>query len=155
MLKMPNYTLDQQQLVRRSLEDVFAFFSSPENLQHLTPRFLDFRILTPVPIEMREGALIDYRISVRGVPLRWQTRIESYEPMRSFVDVQLRGPYRLWRHTHTFEATPEGTDVRDHVEYALPFGPLGQLAHALIVKRDLEQIFAYRRDVIAQLLERP
>jgi ligand-binding SRPBCC domain-containing protein len=152
---MPNYTLDQQQLVRRPLEDVFAFFASPENLQHLTPPFLDFRILTPVPIEMREGALIEYRISVRGIPLRWQTRIESYEPMRSFVDVQLRGPYRLWRHTHTFEATAEGTVVRDHVEYALPFGPLGQLVHALMVKRDLAQIFAYRRAVIAQLLERP
>lgn len=146
------YSLDQQQLVRRPLSEVFGFFSDPKNLERLTPPFLGFRIVTPTPIAMEPGALIDYRISLRGIPLRWRTLIESYEPGRSFVDVQLKGPYRLWRHTHEFEETAEGTQVRDHVEYALPLGPLGQLAHALIVKRDLEQIFAYRRQAIATLL---
>lgn len=150
---MHNYTLEQQQLVRRPLAEVFAFFENPANLQHLTPPFLDFRILTPQPIEMRAGALIDYRLSLRGIPLRWRTRIDAYEPMRSFVDVQLKGPYRFWRHTHTFAETDRGTEVGDHVEYALPFGALGRMAHAWIVERDLAQIFACRREAIARLLE--
>jgi ligand-binding SRPBCC domain-containing protein len=151
---MHNYTLERRQLVRRPLAEVFGFFANPANLQHLTPPFLDFRILTPLPIDMREGALIDYRISIRGVPLRWRTRIEAFEPMRSFVDVQLRGPYRAWRHTHTFVETERGTEVQDHVEYVLPFGPVGRLAHALLVERDLAKIFAYRHEAIARLLER-
>ena len=146
------YTLDQEQLVRRPLRDVFRFFADPSNLERLTPPFLGFRIVTPTPIAMEPGALIDYRISLRGIPLRWRTLIEQYEPGRSFVDVQLEGPYQLWRHTHEFEETAAGTLVRDHVEYALPLGPLGQLAHTLVVKRDLQQIFAYRREAIAKLL---
>ena len=150
---MHNHTLEQVQVVRRPLPEVFAFFENPANLQHLTPPFLDFRILTPEPIEMREGALIDYRISVRGIPMKWRTRIESYEPMRSFVDVQLRGPYRTWRHTHTFVEKDGFTEMRDHVDYSLPFGPLGRLVHALVVQRDLAQIFAYRREAVARLLE--
>lgn len=150
---MPSYTLDQVQLVRKPLADVFAFFADPSNLQLLTPPILNFRILTPAPIEMRDGALIDYRISVRGLPMRWQSRIEAYEPMRSFVDVQLRGPYQSWRHTHSFEARPEGTEVRDHIEYSLPLGPLGAVAHALFVRRDLETIFAFRRETIERLFE--
>src|SRR5690349_19230913 len=106
---MSIHTLDQVQLIRKPLSEVFAFFADPSNLQLLTPPLLNFRILTPDPIEMREGALIDYRISIRGIPLRWRTRIEAYDPMRSFVDVQLLGPYRSWRHTHVFEARPQGT----------------------------------------------
>jgi ligand-binding SRPBCC domain-containing protein len=152
---MSTYTLDQNQLVRRPLSEVFAFFANPSNLQLLTPALLNFRILTPTPIAMHEGALIDYRISIRGIPLRWRTRIERYDPMRSFVDIQLRGPYRSWRHTHEFEQRPDGTDVRDHVEYSLPFGPLGSLTHALFVRRDLEAIFTYRREIIERLLESP
>jgi ligand-binding SRPBCC domain-containing protein len=150
---MSIYTLDQVQLVRKPLSEVFAFFADPSNLQLLTPPLLNFRILTPVPIEMREGALIDYRISVRGFPLRWRTRIEAYDPMRSFVDVQLLGPYRSWRHTHAFEGRREGTEMRDLVEYSLPLGPLGDLAHSLFVRRDLQTIFDYRRGAIERLLE--
>jgi ligand-binding SRPBCC domain-containing protein len=149
---MPTYTLDQSQFIRRPLTEVFAFFSDPSNLQLLTPPLLKFRILTPTPIEMREGALIDYRISVRGIPLRWQTRIESYDPMRSFVDTQSRGPYHSWRHTHSFEVRGDGTDVKDHVEYSLPFGPLGAIVHGLFVRGDLETIFSYRREVIERVL---
>lgn len=145
---MSSYLLEQRQFVRRPLEEVFGFFANPRNLELLTPSFLNFRILTPEPIEMREGALIDYRISVHGIPMRWRTRIEAYEPMRSFVDIQLRGPYRSWRHLHTFTATAEGTELGDRVEYSLPLGPLGRIAHALMVKRDLDSIFAYRREVI-------
>jgi ligand-binding SRPBCC domain-containing protein len=152
---MSTYTLDQTQLVRRPLGEVFAFFSDPQNLELLTPPILGFKILTPTPIEMRVGALIDYRISLRGLPLRWRTRIDAYDPMRSFVDVQLRGPYRSWRHTHVFEERPEGTEVRDHVEYSLPFGPIGALVHRLFVRRDLETIFTYRREAMHRLLESP
>jgi ligand-binding SRPBCC domain-containing protein len=150
---MSTYILDQSQFVRRPLSEVFAFFSDPSNLQLLTPPLLGFQILTPTPIAMHEGTLIDYRISIRGIPLRWRTRIERYAPMRSFVDIQSRGPYRSWRHTHEFEERPDGTEVRDHVEYSLPLGPLGALAHALFVRRDLETIFAYRRQAIERLLE--
>jgi ligand-binding SRPBCC domain-containing protein len=152
---MTTYTLEQTQLVRRPLPEVFAFFADPKNLQLLTPPLLNFRIVTPTPIEMREGALIDYRISVRGIPLRWRTRIDAYDPMRSFVDSQLRGPYRAWRHTHEFVERPDGTEVKDHVEYSLPLGPLGALVHALYVRRDLQTIFAFRREAIERLLESP
>ncbi|HKU37653.1 MAG TPA: SRPBCC family protein [Polyangiales bacterium] len=144
------YTLDRSQLVPRPLSEVFAFFANPSNLQELTPPFLGFRILTPAPIEMREGTLIDYRLSVRGIPLRWCTLIERFEPQRSFVDVQLRGPYRHWRHTHEFFEVNGGTEVRDRVEYALPLGPLGRVVHAAVVRRDVERIFDYRREVIAK-----
>lgn len=147
---MPAYTLDQRQIVRRPLDEVFEFFANPRNLEQLTPPFLNFRILTPEPIEMREGALIDYRISIRGIPLRWRTRIEDFEPMRSFVDIQLRGPYRSWRHLHAFSAIDDGTEVRDRIEYSLPLGPVGRLAHAFVVKRDLDAIFAYRREAITR-----
>lgn len=152
---MTVYILEQTQLVHRPLSEVFAFFADPSNLELLTPPILGFKILTPTPIDMREGALIDYRISVRGVPLRWRTRIDAYDPMRSFVDVQLRGPYRSWRHTHSFEERPDGTEVRDHVEYSLPLGPAGALVHKLFVRRDLETIFAFRREAMNRLLESP
>jgi ligand-binding SRPBCC domain-containing protein len=145
------YTLEQEQLVPRPLPEVFAFFSDPANLERLTPPFLAFRIVTPAPIAMQAGALIDYELSLHGLPLRWRTLIERFEPERSFVDVQLRGPYRLWRHTHEFRATPAGTQMRDRVEYALPLGPLGRIAHGLWVGRDLARIFAFRREVMAQL----
>jgi len=145
------YTLEQEQLVPRPLPEVFAFFSDPANLERLTPPFLRFRIVTPAPIAMQAGALIDYELSLHGLPLRWRTLIERFEPERSFVDVQLRGPYRLWRHTHEFRATPDGTQMRDRVEYALPLGPLWRIAHRLWIGRDLARIFAFRREVMAQL----
>jgi len=140
-----------EQLVRRPRGDVFAFFSEARNLEAITPAFLRFRILTPPPIEMREGTLIDYRLSLFGVPFAWRTRIEVWQPDRRFVDVQLEGPYRSWRHTHEFSDAPGGTLVRDTVEYQLPLGPLGDLAHALFVRRALRRIFDHRRDRVAAL----
>jgi hypothetical protein len=150
---MHTYRFDREQLLQRPRAELFAFFSDPANLERLTPSFLGFQMLTPLPIEMREGALIDYRISVHGLPLRWRTLIERYEPEREFVDVQLRGPYRLWRHTHTFVETPEGTRVGDHVEYAVPLGPLGRIANALLVERDLARIYDFRRETMATLFQ--
>ena len=145
------YTIDRTQRVPRPRREVFPFFADAANLERLTPGFLSFRIVTPLPIAMRSGALIDYRIKLFGLPMTWRTLIESYEPGERFVDVQLKGPYRLWRHTHTFRDVPGGTEIRDHVEYALPLGPLGRIAHALMVKRTLGRIFDHRERVMADM----
>jgi ligand-binding SRPBCC domain-containing protein len=144
--------LRREQYVDRPLDEVFHFFAAASNLERITPPWLSFQVLTPEPIEMRVGTLIDYRLRVHGLPLRWTSRIEDWEPGRSFVDRQLRGPYALWHHRHTFEAAGAGTVVRDEVDYELPFGALGDLAHPLFVGRDLERIFAYRHEAVLRLL---
>jgi ligand-binding SRPBCC domain-containing protein len=123
------------------IEVVFNFFANAENLEALTPKFLNFSILTPTPIEMETGKLIDYKIVIHGIPIRWKTRILDWNPPHSFVDEQIRGPYLLWHHTHQFESTANGTLVKDVVRY-IPFG--GALVHRLFVKKDLERIFGYR-----------
>lgn len=142
---MKVHLLEQLQLIPARLEKVFPFFARPENLGKLTPSFLGFSLLTPSPVPMHVGALIDYVVSVNGVPMRWTTGISEYEPPHRFVDVQLRGPYSFWHHTHTFEAQGDATLIRDEVRYALPFGPLGEIAHALMVRRQLNTIFDFRR----------
>jgi len=149
---MTSHVLEREQLVPRPRREVFAFFADALNLEAITPDSLRFRIETPLPIELAAGARIDYRLSLHGVPIRWRTLIERFEPEREFVDVQLSGPYRRWRHTHTFEDAPGGTLMRDRVEYELPFGPLGELVHALWVRREVEGIFDHRRRVIAARL---
>lgn len=146
------FHLRREQLVPRRIDEVFAFFSDAYNLELITPAFLRFRVLTPPPLAMGEGAVIDYRLSLLGVPFRWRTGIESWEPGRRFVDVQLRGPYRLWRHAHDFLPVEGGTLVRDEVTYRLPLGPLGRVAHALLVRRQLRAIFDHRQRRIAELL---
>ena len=147
----PVHVLERAQLVPRPRREVFAFFADAHNLERITPSTLRFRILTPDPIALGAGTCIDYRLSLLGVPFRWRTLIEAYEPEVRFVDVQLRGPYRSWRHTHAFEDAPGGTLMRDRVEYELPLGPLGALAHGLLVRRQLRAIFDHRRDAIARL----
>jgi hypothetical protein len=149
------HILTREQLVPRPREDVFVFFSDPFNLEAITPGFLRFRIVTPGPIPMRSGALVDYRLALFGVPFGWQTRIEEWVPQERFVDVQLRGPYRLWHHLHVFEDAPGGTLVRDRVTYELPLGLAGDLAHALLVRRAIARIFDHRREAIARLLGGP
>ena len=144
--------LTGEQRVGAGLEEAFTFFSDAANLQALTPPFLHFSILTPLPIQMRTGTLIEYRLGLMGLPLGWLTRIEEWEPNRSFTDVQLRGPYARWIHRHDFVPDAGGTSVRDRVEYALPLAPLSGPAHALFVRPTLERIFAYRRSAIARLL---
>ncbi|HUA75919.1 MAG TPA: SRPBCC family protein [Solirubrobacteraceae bacterium] len=147
------YLLVRRQRLQVPLERAFEFYARARNLETITPPWLGFGMLTPEPIEMREGALIDYRLRLHGVPVRWQTRIEAWEPPLRFVDVQLRGPYALWEHTHTFE--PDGEEavvIGDRVRYALPFGPLGRLAHAAFVGRDLRRIFDYRGEAVAKEL---
>jgi ligand-binding SRPBCC domain-containing protein len=146
------HRLEREQYIDRPLEDVFDFFAEAHNLERITPPWLSFQVLTPDPIEMGVGALIDYRLRVHGLPLRWTSRIENWEPGRSFVDRQLRGPYGLWHHRHTFAERGGGTVVRDEVDYAMPFGAVGDLAHPLFVRRDLERIFTYRHEAVPRLL---
>jgi ligand-binding SRPBCC domain-containing protein len=147
------HRLERSLQVARPLDQVFAFFADAANLEAITPTFLRFRILTPTPIEMRAGARIDYALSLFGAPLRWRSRITDWQPGVRFVDEQESGPYALWRHTHTFEPQGSTTLVHDVVEYALPLGPLGQVARALFVRRALDRIFDFRRDAIRRLLE--
>lgn len=147
------HVLEREQRISRPRSEVFAFFASAENLERLTPTSLRFKIKTALPIEMKAGALIDYEISLFGVGFVWRTLIESFEPECRFVDVQLKGPYRSWRHTHEFVEVPGGTVVRDRVEYEMPLGPLGGVAWVLFVRRQLDTIFAFRRKAIAQLFE--
>jgi ligand-binding SRPBCC domain-containing protein len=149
------HVLERSQRLALPAARAFAFYADALNLEAITPPWLAFRVATPGPIEMRTGTLIDYRLRLHGVPVRWRTRIAVWEPPERFVDVQVRGPYALWEHTHTFE--PDGPDavvIRDRVHYALPFGALGRLAHALIVRRDLERIFDHRRRAVAYALAR-
>ena len=147
------HTLEREQLVRAPLDEVFLFFSQARNLGALTPDWLGFSMSTPGDVAMRRGTLIDYTIRLHGLPIRWRTLIEVWEPGVRFVDLQLRGPYKLWSHLHEFEARPEGTLVRDEILYALPAYPLGELAHLLLVKRDLRRIFDYRHAAVSRLLE--
>ena len=145
------HLLERKQFVPRPRNEVFAFFAEARNLEMLTPAFLNFRILTPLPLDMHSGTLIDYQIRLGGIPMRWRTRIETFEPPARFVDVQLSGPYRYWRHTHEFHDAPGGTWVIDRVTYALPFGFLGALAHWLFVRRALGRIFEYRQQRLAEI----
>jgi ligand-binding SRPBCC domain-containing protein len=150
---MPLYTLQRDQHLPGTPEAVFPFFADAGNLEAITPPSVGFRIVTPRPIEMRAGALIEYRLRLRGVPVSWLTRIEEWVPGVRFVDMQLRGPYALWHHTHTF--TPDGaggTHMRDTVRYALPGGPLGAIPHALFVRSELERIFDFRAQRVPELL---
>lgn len=148
------FTLDREQFVPRPVDEVFAFFSDAGNLDRITPPWLSFRIVTPRPIDMRTGAVIDYRLRYHGMPVRWKTLIEAWEPGKRFIDRALKSPYALWRHTHTFRAAEDGTVIRDYVEYALPLGPLGWLAHKVLVRRDVEAIFDHRQAVIAEIFVR-
>ena len=132
-------------------EEVFRFFSDAGNLAVITPPELQFQIVTPLPIDMRTGALIDYRLGLFFVRFGWRTEIVEWDPPHRFVDVQLKGPYRKWVHTHEFVPTPTGTRMRDHVEYELPFAAFGTLGLPL-VKMQLKRIFDYRAGAIERIL---
>lgn len=147
------HLLERSQRVEVPVEQAFAFYGDDRNLEPLTPPWLHFEVTTPRPLTMGANTLLEYRLRLHGVPLRWRTRIETWEPPHRFVDFQEKGPYSLWEHTHLFEADGEGTTViHDRVRYALPLGPLGSLAHRLFVRVDLERIFDYRRNAVAERL---
>ena len=150
---MAIHTLRSEQALDADVDTVFAFFADPLNLEAITPPLLGFAVVTPAPIAMGVGTFIQYRLRLHGVPMRWDTLIQAWEPPRRFVDVQVRGPYRLWHHTHELTALDDGrTLMRDTVRYDLGFGVLGALAHHVIVRRDLEAIFAYRAERVPVLL---
>lgn len=156
---MRTFTLEVELELPLPRERVFPFFADARNLEGITPPWLHFHILTPRPIPMHEGALIDYRLRLHGIPIRWRTRIDLWDPPARFVDRQLRGPYRLWHHTHTFEERPAtGTEVgtagartlvRDRVRYAVPGG---RLVQRLFVGPQVDAIFRHRQRAIARAL---
>ena len=144
---MTEHTIERAVWVPHPVAMIFAFFAAAENLELMTPPELGFQIRSEIPVAMRPGTLIDYRIRLHGIPMNWRTEITRWDPPNSFEDVQLRGPYAKWVHTHTFVEERGGTKVGDRVIYALPFGPLGAIAHPF-VRRQLERIFKYRESVL-------
>ena len=142
------FQIHQEQLLAYPRDQVFRFFAAAENLNLLTPLWLGFNILTPLPIEMAVGTIIEYRIRLRGLPLTWRSEITEWQPPLAFCDEQRRGPYRFWIHRHTFEERADGTLVTDHVDYGV-LG--GALVNRLFVAGELRRIFAYRREKLAEL----
>ena len=136
--------------LKQPREEVFGFFSDAMNLETLTPPWLHFKILTPMPIKIDEGTLIDYRLKIRGLPVRWRTEIVSWEPPFRFVDIQLRGPYRTWVHEHRFLETESGTSMIDTVNYDV-IG--GRLIDRFFVRPDIEKVFSYRRKKIKEIFK--
>jgi hypothetical protein len=145
--------LERSLFLPRPREEIFAFFADAGNLERITPAFLHFHILTPRPIPMQAGTLIDYQLRLFGVPFHWKTRIESFDPPSFFTDVQLTGPYRRWHHRHDFTDAPNGTTMCDRVEYELPLGPLGAIAQTLFVRRAVNQIFDHRNATITKIFK--
>lgn len=147
--KKRTFVLSTKIWVPLSRPNVFEPFSDAFQLQQLTPPWLKFRVLTPGPIEMQQGQLIDYQIGLHGMPIRWRTEITEWEPPFRFTDSQIKGPYRRWVHTHTFEEIDGGTLMRDRIEYSVPGG---SLVNRLFVQGDLKQIFNYRHDQLPGML---
>ncbi|HEY6550570.1 MAG TPA: SRPBCC family protein [Solirubrobacterales bacterium] len=147
------HLLERSQRVEVPIDLAFAFYGNSDNLEPLTPPWLHFEVTTPRPLTLQAGALLDYRLKLHGVPVRWTTLIETWEPPLRFVDSQAKGPYSHWEHTHLFEQDGDGaTIIHDRVRYVLPLGPLGAIAHRLFVRRDLKRIFDYRREAVAERL---
>jgi ligand-binding SRPBCC domain-containing protein len=146
-----NLRLQRQQVVGGALPEVFAFFADPQNLATITPPWLGFRILEASDRPVRSGTVIRYRLRLHGFPFQWTSRIAEHVAGHMFADEQLAGPFRSWYHRHLFRAVPGGVQIEDIVDYRLPLGPLGRLAHALAVRHQLHRIFAFRAQRIAQL----
>ena len=146
------YELTDAIVVKTDLQATWAFFCRAENLPDITPPWMNFKVLADGPIHIGQDTHIDYQIRWAGMPLRWRTRIIDWSPPRQFIDLQLSGPYDLWHHQHTFEQVEDGTLCRDRVLYRVPLGPLGRIANAVMVRRQLIEIFEYRRKAITERL---
>lgn len=152
-MKPPNirtYILAREQWLPRPMDEVFEFFSRPENLQVITPPWLDFRMVD-TPKDLQAGSLIRYRLRWRCIPIRWTTEISEWNPPCRFVDRAVSSPYALWNHEHSFVSHDGGTLMRDRVTYALPFAAFGRLAHRILVKRDVERVFDFRAETMCRL----
>ena len=148
---MAEHILERKQIIERPCAEVFEFFADAGNLEQITPLELNFRIITPQPIDIKKGALIDYQLKLHGIPITWKTEITEWNPPFSFVDSALKSPYKQWIHLHTFEEDERGeTIMKDLVRYRLPLEPLGDLAH-WYVKKELKYIFDYRYKVIEEI----
>ena len=151
---MAEHILKREITIDLSRSEVFDFFSKAENLEKITPPDLGFHILTPQPIEMSKGSIIEYRISLSGIPMGWKTLISKWDPPNEFVDEQLSGPYKQWIHRHTFiETGPNTTLIEDEVRYRLPLEPLGDVAH-FFVERQLKYIFNFREKTVSELFRK-
>ena len=149
---MAEHILTRTLTLDRPIAEAFEFFGDAANLERITPPELGFHIITPQPIDIKQGVLIDYQLKLHGIPIKWRTEISVWEPPFRFVDQQLRGPYSQWIHTHTFtEIEPNKTQIDDEVRYRLPLEPLGDIAH-FIVAGQLKYIFDYRQKIVAELL---
>lgn len=150
---MKIYTLSRKQFIPVSIEKAWSFFSSPYNLEKITPAYMKFKVKSDLKnLEVYEGMKIEYRVSpLLGIPLKWVTIITDVEAPYKFKDIQQEGPFKLWEHTHTFKEVPEGIEMNDEIRYAIPFGFIGELTHSLIVKRQVEGIFKYRFSVLNKI----
>ena len=144
------YELTDHFVVKSTLADTWAFFGDAMNLPKITPPWMGFHVLTPAPIDMHTGTLIDYKVKVMGLPVKWRTRIIDWSPPRQFIDLQLRGPYTLWHHQHTFEQVDDGTACTDRVTYKVPAGGIGRLMNRFLIRKQLKEIFEYRSKIIDQ-----
>ena len=142
------YSLKYKQKINRPIEEVFSFFSNPENLSTITPSKLNFNILTPKPIKMYKGQVIDYTIRLLRIKIHWRTLITEYNPPFLFIDQQIKGPYILWHHKHEFKNVNDGVEIIDTVKYIIPFSIFGRILHRIWIKRNLENIFKYRKIII-------
>lgn len=148
---MAEHILERKQIIEYSRNEVFEFFADAGNLERITPPELNFKIITAQPIDIKKGALIDYQLKLRGIPITWKTEITQWNPPHSFVDTALKSPYKQWIHLHTFEEGRNGeTIMKDIVRYRLPLEPFGDLAH-FYVKKELKYIFDYRYKVIEEI----
>jgi ligand-binding SRPBCC domain-containing protein len=151
---MAEHILQRKQIIERPREEVFEFFADAGNLERITPPELNFHIVTPQPIDIGKGALIDYRLKLRGIPITWKTEITQWNPPFDFVDTALKSPYKQWIHLHTFEEGERGgTIMQDVVRYRLPLEPLGDLAH-WYVKKELNYIFDFRKTAVDKFFNR-
>jgi len=141
---MKIFTFKTETILNKPIHEVFPFFANAENLDAVTPTWLKFEILTSLPIEMKIGTQVDYRLRLHGIPIRWHSEITEWDPPHKFTDVQLKGPYRFWKHEHLFSAESDRTRMIDRVEYSIPGWIFSPMVHSLFVKNDLEKIFAYR-----------
>ncbi|MEP6902017.1 MAG: SRPBCC family protein [Actinomycetota bacterium] len=150
---MAEHILEREQIIERPRAEIFEFFADAGNLERITPPELNFRIITPQPIDIKKGAMIDYELKLRGIPITWKTEITHWNPPLDFVDSALKSPYKQWIHRHTFEEVTSGeTIMKDLVRYRLPLEPLGDLAH-WYVKKELTYIFDYRYKIIEEIFK--